>query len=47
MVDKLTKFYLFITDGKKHLNFVDDVRNEHWLSKKETTFTKKFKFTEI
>ena len=22
---------LFVTDGAKHLNFVDDIRNENWL----------------
>ena len=25
------KSSLFVTDGKKHFNFVDDGRNEYWL----------------
>ena len=29
---------MFITDGEKHLNFVNDGRNEYWLRIKEKGF---------
>ena len=35
---------MFITDGEKHLNFVDDGRNEYWLYKNLKDFKLVFSF---